>query len=289
MGSCLPALALQDAPGLAAARVIAGAGHAFAELDTLAILAVFVQRTVRQPLLVPQLDAAQIENAILHCCRDFLAAPCLGALEKRRDDAEAKMQTCAGIADLCSGNQRQTVAEACRRGRTAGALRDVFVNLAVLIGTGAESLDRRNDHCRIELLDTLPREPHAIERTRSEILHQHIAIFDQFFQNGLPALVLGIERDRTFVVIEHGEIEAIHLGDVAQLAARDITNSRALDLDDIGTKPGKKLCACRPRLNMGEIQDANTLQSFRHSFLPFFWRGTCSFVLLSVDWSRRPL
>ena len=66
VGIGLPALALQDDAGLAAARIVAGARHGFAERDALAELRVFLQRPVREALLVAQLDAAEIEHAVLH-------------------------------------------------------------------------------------------------------------------------------------------------------------------------------------------------------------------------------
>ena len=89
------------------------------------------------------------------------------------------MQAGAAVADLRAGDQRRTVAEAGGRGRAAGALRDVLVDLAVLVGAGAEALDRGDDHARVELVDVLPGQPHAVERAGREILHQHVAVLDQ--------------------------------------------------------------------------------------------------------------
>src|SRR5690606_11911952 len=62
----LPALALQNPAGLAAAGIIAGARRCVAEGDAFAILAVFGEWTVLQPLLVAQLHAAEVEYAVLH-------------------------------------------------------------------------------------------------------------------------------------------------------------------------------------------------------------------------------
>src|SRR4051794_6310192 len=59
----LPALALDDPTGLAAAGIVAGARRRIAERNALAVLAVFGQRAVGETLLVAQLDARQIEHA----------------------------------------------------------------------------------------------------------------------------------------------------------------------------------------------------------------------------------
>src|SRR5712691_5185698 len=55
---------------------------------------------------------------------------------------------------------------------------------------------------------------------------------------------------------------------VAQLAARRVTG-RILELDDIGTHPGKELRAGRPRLHVTHVEDADSLECF-HSDLQYF-------------------
>ncbi len=68
------------------------------------------------------------------------------------------MEAGAGIADLGAGDERQAVAEAGGGGRAAGALRDVLVDLAVFIGAGAKTLDRGDDHRRVDAPGSSPRE-----------------------------------------------------------------------------------------------------------------------------------
>ena len=130
---------------------------------------------MRETLLVAQLDAAQIEHAVLHRGEHLLAAAGAVALIERADDAEREMQARAGIADLRAGHQRRAVEETRRGGRASGALGDVLVDLAILVRAGAEALHRSDDHARIELVDMLPSEPHAVERAGREILDQHVA------------------------------------------------------------------------------------------------------------------
>jgi hypothetical protein len=109
-----------------------------------------------EALLIAQLHAAQIEHAILHRGEHALTAARRVALVQSRHDAERKMQSGSAVADLRTGDERRTVIEAGRRCCATGTLRDVLVDFAVFVWAGAESLDRRHDHARVELIDPLP-------------------------------------------------------------------------------------------------------------------------------------
>jgi hypothetical protein len=139
----------------------------------------------------------------------------------------------------------QAIAEAGGRRCAAGALRDVLIDLAVLIGTGTEALDRGNDHLRVDLLDLLEREAHAIEHARSEVLDENVALFHQRGEDFLALRVLGVEGDRALVVVQHGEIQAVHIRHVLQLAAGDVADAGAFDLDHVGAEPCQQLRAGR--------------------------------------------
>src|SRR3954468_23365305 len=115
VGIGLPAFALEDPAGLAAAGIIARAWHRFAERDVFAVLAVLRERPMLEALLIAQLDAGEVEHAILHGAERALAPTRAEALIERADDAEGGMQAGAAIADLCAGDQRRTLAES--RGR----------------------------------------------------------------------------------------------------------------------------------------------------------------------------
>src|SRR5207249_2320407 len=136
----LPALALEDAAGLAAAGIVAGARYRVAERNALAELAVFLQRAMGEALLVAQFYAREVEHAVLHRRSDLLATASRRALVKRGDDAQCQMQPGAAVADLRAGHQRQAIAKSGGRCRAAGALGDVLIDLAILIGTGTEPL-----------------------------------------------------------------------------------------------------------------------------------------------------
>ena len=243
VGVGLPTLALQDAAGLTAARVIARARHRITEGDALAVLAVFGEGTVGEPLLVAQLDARQIEDAILHGAGDLLADAGGLALVECSDDAEREMQARPRVADLRARHERRAIPESGGGRRAAGALRDVLVDLAILVGSRAEALYGSDDHLGVQRVNALPREAHAIEHAGAEILHEHVARRDETLEHLFALGVLGVERNRAFVVVQHREIEAIDVRHVLELSARDVTGARTLDFDHVGAEPSEKLRA----------------------------------------------
>src|SRR5262245_18765760 len=239
----LPALALENPSGLAAAGIVARARGRIAKRQAFAKLAVFGERARLEPLLVAQFYAAEVEHTVLHGGQHLLPAAGAVTLVERADDAEGEMKPGAAIADLRASDQRRSVTETRGRGRTARALRNVLVDLAILIRAGAEAFHRSHDHARIELVDVLPGEAHAIERAGGEILNEHIAGLDQLVEHTLALRMLGVDRDRALVVIEHREVERVGALHVHKLAACNVTHARALDLDHVGAEPGQQLGA----------------------------------------------
>ena len=215
---------------------------------------------MREPLLVAQFYAREIEHAVLHRAQHLLAAAGALALVERGHDAEGEMQAGAAIADLRAGDQRRAVAEAGGGGGAAGALRDVLVDLAVLVGTGAEALHRRDDHARVGLVDVLPGQAHAVERAGREILDQHVAMLDQPLEDFLALGMLGIDGDRALVGVEHREIEAVLPLHVAQLAARDVADAGPLHLDAVRAHVAEQLRAGRTRLHVGEVEHLHAVE-----------------------------
>jgi hypothetical protein len=141
------------------------------------------------------------------------------------------------------------------------------VHLAVFVGAGTEALDGGDDHARIQLLDAFPGKAHAVQCPGREILHQHVAIADQGFQHFLAGRVLGIERDRALVMVQHREVQAVHVGDVAQLGARGVALAGPFDLDHVGPEPRQQLGTRGPRLYMGKIENPDAFQCLAQSCL----------------------
>ena len=166
------------------------------------------------------------------------------------------MQAGAAVADLRAGHQRRAVVESGGRGRSAGALRNVLVYLALFVRSGTKAFDRGHDHAGIEFLDAFPGESHTIQRSGREIFHQNVAMLHQSFQHLLALLTLGVERHGALVVIEHREIQAVRIRHITQLLAGDIPGTGLLDLDHIGTEPSQQLRTRRTRLHVCEIENA---------------------------------
>src|SRR5258708_38128892 len=169
------------------------------------------------------------------------------------------MQSGAAVANLRAGHQGRTVIESGGGRRAAGALRHVLVDRALLVRTGTEAFDRGHDHARIEFLNALPREPHAIQRPGREIFHQNVAMLDQALQDLLAMIAFGVERYRSLVVIEHREIQAVHIRQIAQLLAGDVSATGPLNLYNVGTEPPQQLSTGWPRLHVREIKNADAV------------------------------
>src|SRR5204863_5926679 len=111
VGIVLPALTLQNAAGLAATGVVAGARNRIAEGNAFAVLAVFRERTMGEPLLVAQLHACQVQHAVLHGGGNPLSPLGHGALVARGDDPERQMQPGTAVVDLGAGYQWTVIVE----------------------------------------------------------------------------------------------------------------------------------------------------------------------------------
>ena len=156
VGVGLPALALENPSGLPAARGVPRPRGGIAERAVGVLRVLLEDMRPCEPLLIAQLHAAQVEHAILHRGEYALTAARGVALVQGRHDPQRKMQSGSAVADLRTGDERRAVIEAGRGRRTTGTLRDVLVDFAVFVRPGAEALDRRHDHARVELTDALP-------------------------------------------------------------------------------------------------------------------------------------
>jgi hypothetical protein len=170
----------------------------------------------------------------------------------------------AGITDLGAGHHRDAVPESGGGGRAAGALRDVLVDLAFLVAAGPEPLDRSQDHARVLGVDLLPGQTHPGQRPGSEVLDEDVAFLDQAPEHLLALRVLRIERQRALVVVQHREIEAVHIRNVLELLAGGVADPGPLDLDHVRSEPGQELGAGRAGLNVGEVQDADAFKGLAH-------------------------
>src|SRR3954451_5391373 len=252
-------LAAHGPAGLAAAGGVPGARDEVLEL----LVRVLLERPVLEALLVAQLHAAEVQDAAAHRDLDALAAPRVRSLVQRRADRAEQVDRVARVADLGAGDDRRAVLEAGRAHRAAGRLGDVLVGLRVLERAGAEALQRRVDQPRVELVQGLPREAEAVHHARAEVLDQDVGAVDQLAEDLLALVGLHVEGEAPLVAVEHREVEAVHVGQIAQLAAGDVPAAGLLDLDDVGSHPGQELRADRAGLHMRHVHDADALEGLR--------------------------
>src|SRR6266478_915224 len=257
----VPALALEYPARLPAAAGVAAAGDRIAKLP-IWILRVFLEvANMLQAFLVPQLDAAQIQHRILHRHRHFLASAGLPTADQCGQDADREMHAGVAVAERRSADRWRTVPKAGRRGGAARALRHVFIHLEVRIGRAvAEALDRPEDDPRVEFLNVLPGEPHPVQRARREVLDQYVGLADQLLQDRLAFGRLGVQLQRPLVAVEHREIQRVHIGDVTQLMARDVSNAWPLDFQDIGAEPRQQLRTRWSSLHAGEVDNFDAFE-----------------------------
>src|SRR3954465_986353 len=253
-------LAAHGPAGLAAAGGVAGARDEVLEL----LVRVLLERPVLQALLVAQLHATQVQDAAAHGDLDPLPAARVRALVQRRADRAEQVDRVAGVADLGAGDDRWPVLESGRAHRAAGRLGDVLVRLGVLERAGAEALQRRVDQPRVELVEVLPGEAEAIHHAGAEVLHDDVGLVDQLAEDLLALVRLHVEGERPLVAVQHREVERVHVGQVAQLAAGDVPAAGLLDLDDVGSHPGQELRADRAGLHVRHVKDADTLEGLRN-------------------------
>ena len=259
--------AAQRRARLAAARGVAGARHRVAEF----LVRVFGQRPAHQPLLVAHLDPAQIQHRVGHRDLDPLALAGALALIERGEDAGDRVDAGAAVADLRAGHGRRPVLPAGRAGRPAHALRDILIGLAIGVRPGAEPLDRGVDDPRVQLLKALPGEALPVEHAGAEILDDDVAAPDQLLDHRLALRRLQVDGDAALVRVQHREIEAVGALHVLQLAAGDVAAAGHLDLDHVGAHPRQQLRPGRARLDMAQIENAHTFESFAHPKFSSAW------------------
>src|SRR5688500_16869768 len=114
------------------------------------------------------------------------------------------------------------------------------------VGAGkTKTLDRGIDQTGIDLLDGLPWKTEPIEHPWSKIFGQHVSGFEQLGKNLFALWGFQVEGYTALVAVQHGEIQAVNVRDIPQLATRDIAAASRLDLDDVSAEKTQNLGARR--------------------------------------------
>jgi hypothetical protein len=131
----------------------------------------------------------------LHRHGHLLAHTGFVAGDQGGEDADQQVHAGVGIAEGRAADGGRSVPEPGSRRGAAGALGHVVIDLEV--GPGgvfAEALDRAEDQPRVELVDVLPAQAHAVHRPGGEVLHQHVGVADQLLHDLFALGGLGVDR-----------------------------------------------------------------------------------------------
>src|SRR5262249_24875346 len=119
--------ALHGPARLSAARGVTRSRDAVAEV----LVRVFAEWSVLQPLVIAQLDAAQVQHRVLHRYGHALPATSVLAPVQGGQDAGHGVDAGARVPDLGTGGEWRAVFEPGRAHRAAHRLGDHFVRLVV--------------------------------------------------------------------------------------------------------------------------------------------------------------
>src|SRR5215472_8062033 len=204
-----PTLASNDPARMTSSGSIARPRHRSAEF-AVGILRIFLEDTgTGEPLLVPKLHTTQVQHGILHCDGHALSLAAFFAMKQGGKDSSYEMNASSGIADLGARNNRETIDLTGSRGRSARALSDILIDLAILKRARPESLDRSVDHARIDLLNLFPGKAHAIDRAGSVVFDHDVAPLDELSKDFLARFGFGVQRQASLVAVQHREVKAV--------------------------------------------------------------------------------
>src|SRR2546427_12776890 len=176
------------------------------------------------------------------------------ALVERGQDGQRHQHAGAGVAEARAGLDRRPVGLARHADRAAGSLGDHIEGQAgFILAAGAESLDLAEDDAGVDLRDLVITEPEALDRPGRHVLDRDVGLLQHLLDALEPARRLEVDRQRSFVGVEHVEVPGVVVGLSGPQPTAGIARLRVLDLDHIGAEPGERLGAGRPRLELGEI------------------------------------
>src|SRR5262249_48304027 len=136
------------------------------------------------------------------------------------------------------------------------------------------------DDARVEALDRVVAEPQSLDRAGRHVLDGDVGRFDQGTNDLEPARRLQVQGHRLFVGVELVEVPGVVVGFAGLQPAAGITGVARLDLHHFGAKPGEGFRAGRPGLELGEVDDANILETVEfdtnvHRFSPVALAHQC--------------
>ena len=219
--------------------------------------------------MVPQADAKEVGDRVLHRDLDVLSASRPVPLLERREDPDREVHAGAGVAYRGPEEGRRAVRPSGHAHRSPHRLRDGLEALEAAVGApGAEALHGGVDEPRIELLQHLVAEAEPVERAGREVLHEHVGPGHQLLEQGLAVSGLEVQGEALLVGVQHQEEQAL-AARVGHVGARDVALPGRLELDYVGPQPSQDLGAGGSRLVVRHVDDADAVEGARHAFTPW--------------------
>ena len=106
----------------------------------------------------------------------------------------------------------------------------------------------------IQFLNTFPGKAHTVQCTRSEVFDHNVGFFDHLFQKFFAFRSFHVQFNRTFVTVEHREIQGVNVWFVLQPSTSHISGTTSFNLDDVCAQETHHLCTGRTCLDVGEVK-----------------------------------
>src|SRR5207249_1307489 len=130
----------------------------------------------------------------------------------------------------------------------------------------------------------VPTKAEPVKRAGTEILQQHIGLFEKAAEQLLAARRFEVERQALLVGVEEEEEEAVRIRLVAHVAARHLADFRRFELDHLGAEKRQDLRTSRPRLVVRHVDDADAVERLGHGNSPD--QASVSAVTRICPWVR---
>ena len=194
------------------------------------------------------------------------------ALVERGDDTVGAVHPGEEVADGDPDALRVVGVGAGERHQAALALGDLVVPGAAALGTVvAEPADPQDDEARVELVQALDGEAEPVEDAGTEVLEEDVGPGHQPRQDVASGVALEVELDGLLVPVAGQEVRGHRLvvgpDEGRAPAARLVTRTRALDLDDAGTHVAEHHPAVRPGQGTGQVDDDDVVEGSAHDGL----------------------
>ncbi len=217
--------------------------------------------------MIAEVDPREIDHAVLLGDLDPLADARRLTLDDGGQNSDRGMQAGARVAETGLDAHGGPSGLPVRLMTAAHGLSDHLEAVIGRVGAlTAEPLDRRRDDARVEAGQRLVPKPETLHRAGAEVLDHDVGLLDHVLEHLAAARGFEIERHAPLVRVHQTEEDRVHVGPLTEPTARSLTR-RWLDLDDLGAEPGQGLGAAWSCFVLGEVENADTVERFRHRSL----------------------